>query len=360
VAAGPAAENRAVIIDADGHILENQREIHHYLEPPYNRKVVLGYPLFPTLDGFHRGAILARIGVHEVEGTDAATWSDVLDKAGIDWTVLYPSAGLCMGLVRDAKWAVTLARAYNNWFSDTYTKKDRRLRGVALLPLHDPDAAAQELRRCVTELGMMGGLLPAAGFPKPLGHPSIWPIYEEASRLDCMIGVHGAVGQNLGLDLFDDFSMMATLHHPFAQMIQMTSLVLGGVVDRFKNLRIAFLEAGAGWAPFMSERMTRAYKVWRMGGALGGKLQLEPPEVLKSGRVFFSIEPDETTIPYVAATIGEDALLFTSDFPHENGVEEVRHDIEEFRQHNGLSQGLKTKILSENALRLYGKHALFA
>ena len=49
------------IIDADGHLMENDREIYEHLESPYRGvPAITGYPFFPTLDGFQRGAIMGR------------------------------------------------------------------------------------------------------------------------------------------------------------------------------------------------------------------------------------------------------------------------------------------------------------
>src|SRR5437867_3815243 len=107
----------AAVIDADGHIIESEREIYDYLEPPYaGNEYISSFSLFPTLDGWHRGAVLTRIGVHKGPfSANAKVWIDVLDRLGYEWTVLYPTAGLAFGLIADPEWAVALARAYNNW-----------------------------------------------------------------------------------------------------------------------------------------------------------------------------------------------------------------------------------------------------
>src|SRR2546423_6427836 len=80
---------------------------------------------------------------------------EFLDGTGIESTVLYPTAGLAFSMIQDPTWAVPLARAYNNWFTDKFHKASpQRLKAVALVPIQDMPEAVQELRRAVTELGM--------------------------------------------------------------------------------------------------------------------------------------------------------------------------------------------------------------
>lgn len=284
--------------------------------------------------------------------TTAQIWLDFLDQAGIALTVLYPTSGLACGFIRDPEWAVALTRAYNNWLSERYLKVSPRLLGMALLPLQDPAEAMQELRRAVTELHMVGGVLPGVGLRKPLGHSDFDPIYAEAERLSCTLAVHAGPLQGLGLELLDKFAQMHTLAHPFGQMIQMTSIVMSGILDRFPRLHLAFLEAGTGWVPFLMDRMDRSYE-GRPRKEYIGDVQHKPSTYLKSGRIFFNVDPAENTLSSVIQTIGAEAFFFTSDFPHEGNLERCRREISALENWEGLSGGERRKILSDNARRFY-------
>ena len=90
-------------------------------------------------------------------------WNQFLDKTEISWTVLYPTAGLAVGRIMAPEWAVIACKAYNNWLYEKFFSKNSRLKGVALIPFQDVDAAVIELRRAVKELGMLGGMLPSNG-----------------------------------------------------------------------------------------------------------------------------------------------------------------------------------------------------
>ena len=341
------------IIDADGHVFEKDAELFEHLDGRYAAKrTVLGFPFWPTLDGFHRGAIHARLDVHQALETNARLWVDFLDRAGIEHTVLYPTAGLTCGLIRDPDWAVALARAYNSWLFERYLTVSPRLHGMALLALQDPAEAAKELRRAVTQLGMRGGVLTPIGMRKPLGHAEFDPVYREAARLDCALAVHAGPSQGLGLDVLDRFAQVHALSHPYAQMIQVASIVMSGVLDRFPSLRVGFMEAGASWVPFLMHRMNRSYE-GRKHAEYVGEVRRPPATYITGGHLYFSAEPGEESLAYVTQVIGTDTVLFSSDFPHEANLAHCRAEIDAVLRRADLAQELKAKLLAGNARRFY-------
>ncbi len=246
------------IVDSDGHIHEQDADLYTYLEPKYGPGVRKHY-FFPSLDGWQRGALsrnalgepVERRGDRPVQIDDVAGWLRFLDDAEIASSVLYPTPALGFGYVKDPGWAIDLARAYNDFVSDHYLKVTPRLKAVALLPVQDPDAAAAELRRAVDELGMVGGLLPAMGLRIPYGDPAFDPLYAEAVARNVPLAVHGAPQQGLGFEFFENFAQGMVLSHPMSLMIQFTNMIGERVFDRFPGLRVAYLEAGAGWGPYL-------------------------------------------------------------------------------------------------------------
>jgi len=99
------------VFDADGHIIEKDRELLDYFDPPYRgKRQLLSASLFPSLDGWHRQAMGIGDGRQgrESDGDDVASWLALMDRTGIEQTVLYPTAGLAEGLIKDVDWAVAL------------------------------------------------------------------------------------------------------------------------------------------------------------------------------------------------------------------------------------------------------------
>ncbi|MBI2985621.1 MAG: amidohydrolase [Deltaproteobacteria bacterium] len=336
-------------VDADGHIMEHAMEIKKYLEPPYDRLTWTSYSMFPSVDGFVRG--FSRPGAEDDPGPQQ--WLRFLDECGIEETYLYPSMGLAYGLIQDREWAVALGRAYNQWLHDKFMKASPRLKAVALIPIQDIPAAVSELHRAVKELGMAGAVLPAVTvLDRPYGNSDFSPIFEEAERLNCAIAIHGAVSQRLGIDSSDNLFKTIALEHPLAQIIQFTDMIADGIFERFPRLRVAFLESGAGWVPYMMDRLDEGYE--RRGKKWCKNLTKRPSEYVRGKNIFFSCEVEERTLPYVLDMVGEDAILFASDFPHERRREEFSGDIDVLLGRNDITEIQKEKILYHNAKRFYG------
>lgn len=337
-------------IDADGHVRERDAELREYLPPPYREMDwVQTMPFFPTLDGWPR----ATTSPGKRDDPDPQAWLQFLDECGLERTFLYPTAGLALGLIQDRRWAVAMARAYNDWLHDRYMRLSSRLVGVALLPVQDVQEAVKELRRAVTELGMRAGLLPAATvLAKSYGHPDFYPLFEEAQRLDCGLAVHGAPSRGFGFDHFPTFIQVHTLEHPFAILVQLTSMMFDGVFELFPRLRVAFLECGAGWVPYMMDRLDEEYE--RRGQRDAPLLKRMPSEYLRGGNIYVSCEVEERTLPYVLDQMGEDQVFFASDYPHEREHAQYLEDIPAFMKRVDLSEGAKRKVLRDNALRFYG------
>ena len=331
------------VIDADGHVTETQEQLAKYLDDPFRRRPANQF-FFPW-DGWDR-RMLGTLG--EYAGT-ADAWLKALDRGGMELAVLYPTLGLFMSFLKDRQWAVALCRAYNSFMHEEFTRKSPRLKPVALVPLQDPDAAARELRRAVRELGCVGAMLAADG-AHVLGDARFTPIYEEAQRLDTMLGVH-ASGSHLGgggLELFPAFIQTHTCSHAFGQMRQLTSIVLEGIPARFPQLRIAFLEAGCGWAPYWIERMDEEYA---KRAAEAPALKTKPSDYVRSGNIYFSCEADESLLPQALKLIGDEQILYASDYPHWDGS--YPHSLNELRGREDISDAQKRKVLGENARRLY-------
>ncbi|HEU5322156.1 MAG TPA: amidohydrolase family protein, partial [Methylomirabilota bacterium] len=297
------------VLDADGHVTESNEQVAKYLDEPYRRRPAGAFGFYPG-DGWDR----RMLGTLGDAGGDAQAWLRALDRGGMEATVLYPTLGLFLSFLRDREWAVALCRAYNTMLHEEFVRVSPRLKAVALLPVQDPEAAAAELRRAVRELGLCGGMLAADG-GHLLGDARFAPVYEEAQRLDVMLGVH-ASGSHLGgagVELFPRFIQAHTCSHAFGQMRQLTSVIFEGVPERFPDLRLAFLEAGCGWAPYWMERMDDEYA---KRAAEAPALKRKPSDYVRSGSIFFSCEADEWLLPQAVKLIGESQIVYASDFPH--------------------------------------------
>jgi len=333
-------------IDADGHVMETDDELRRYLPAPFEGRRALT-ALFPSLDGWPRST---RKAPDPTPGLQK--WRMFLDHADVAGSVLYPTMGLAMAHIKDVKWAAVMARCYNDYLFGEYLQQEpKRLYGVALLPVQNISAAAEELERCVKDLKMVGGVIPAAGLTKGLGHPMYDPLYRAAMRLNVPLAVHGGSSAGLGLDLFDSFVKILVMEHAVAQQIHFTSFLLDGGPARFPDLKIAFLEAGVGWVPYLMERLDEKYEKLPQQAPL---LTKAPSEYVKAGSIYFSCELEEKILPYVVGLGLEKKIMYPSDYPHERPtLEEFLADIPHFRAREDLSEKVKKLILRDNCREFY-------
>jgi predicted TIM-barrel fold metal-dependent hydrolase len=332
------------IIDADGHVTETFEQIARHLDAPYNRRP-LQTPLFPQ-DAWDRRLI----GTKGDWGGDAKTWLEALDAGGMATSVLYPTLGLFMTFLRDPEWAVVLSRAYNTMLHREFTSQSERLKGVALLPPQDPAAAAAELRRAVTELGFVGGMLPADGYHL-LGHARFDVVYAEAERLGVALAAHasGTDATTTGPEPFPKFIQAHTVSHMFGIMRQFTSTMFEGVFERFPRLRMAFLEAGVGWLPYFVQRMDEEFE--KRGHVEAKALRKKPSEYVRSGNLYFSCEADEVLLPQAIAYLGAEQIMYASDFPHWD--HSYPTSLKELVDRADVTDAQRQLIFSANPRRFY-------
>src|SRR6266516_3125605 len=108
-------------VDADGHVMEPRDEIVDFLEAPYVPDAVRqSGALLPSLDRFHYPPPGPRRGATFDRTVGPEAWCQFLDKTGLEYSVLYPTAGLAYGQVTNPDWALAYAKAYNNWLHDRY------------------------------------------------------------------------------------------------------------------------------------------------------------------------------------------------------------------------------------------------
>lgn len=120
--------------------------------------------------------------------------------------------------------------------------------------------------------------------------------------------------------------------------------------ELFPDLRVAYLEAGAGWIPYMMDRLDEDFE--RRGKKWAPRLKRLPSEYIKKS-VYVSLESEERTLPYVLQIFGDDNIFFASDYPHERQRAQYLKDIPELEEREDIADTSKRKILADNALRFY-------
>jgi predicted TIM-barrel fold metal-dependent hydrolase len=289
-----------------------------------------------------------------------------LDKTGVSQAVIYPTGGLSIGMLVNIEYAVAYCRAYNDWLHARYLTRTSKLRTAGLVPIIDVDESIAELRRAHTELGMNIFMLPSNGeaLGKHLGARMYWPLYAEAERLGCVLAVHGGRHHNFSyVDTYSTYYPVHALGHPLGLIIHCAGMVSHGVFDRYPGLKIAFLEGGSCWLPFLMERLDRAFETHADQSyrdlPMGPSAEERPSEYIKrlvqEGRLYVGFDLGEEMLGYAVQRAGRGGFVYASDFPHEGfSPDYARREIDEVLARKDLSDEDKAALLGGNAKRLYG------
>jgi predicted TIM-barrel fold metal-dependent hydrolase len=275
------------------------------------------------------------------------------DEDGIDAELLFVPvfASRFLEKVSDHDAYLAMVRAYNDWLADYCATERTRLVGVATVAQGDIGAATAELRRAVGEYGFRGVMVrPNLLHGRSLDHPDYEPLWVAAEELDVTVSVHEGTTLNVAQsgDRYETFAWRHACSHPHEQQMGMLSLICGGVLDRHPQLRVVFLESGCGWVPAWLERLDEHTEHWRHATI---PLPLEPSEYF-ARQCFVSTEPDERMLPQVLELLGEDNIVFASDYPHPDGI--FPGVVAALSERDDLSDVAKIKILAQNPARCFG------
>lgn len=371
---------RPLIIDADGHITEPPDLWDRYLDPAFRE---LAPKLVRTEDGVDGLSVAGSIHVpangigmpgaglagrkvgprtmyeHRYEdghpgGFEPRARLRVLDEEGIDVAVLFPTfSALLIAANPFEEFALALARAYNNWLADFCRADPDRLKGAAQVPLLSLDAALKEIRRALCELGHRVIYVRPNPYGGRLWTDRHWdPLWATVQELGVPIAFHEGtypkVVPTAGAERFDNFFFQHVVSHPFEQQLACLSLLAGGVLERFPNLRVVFLESGCGWLPYWLERIDHH---WEQIGWMVPEITRRPSEYFQR-QCWISCDPDEHDMAHVADAVGAHKIVFASDFPHYDAI--FPGAVAAVRDQVGLSPEAKARILGGRAAELLG------
>ena len=375
-----------IVIDGDGHVVESNmsyetiRSEYKYRKPLYSQgqqgsiiRLVDGKIGGDEDDGgfvLPNGGTSAHgkgLAIHYRRAGMHNSWARLpdMDADQIDVAVLYPTHELPLCTIADSGFALARSEAYNNWLHDYCSVNPGRLKGIGIIALQDVETAIEEMRRSVVDLGMVGVQIGCTvGQDTLLSDIRLDPFWRAAEELDVPVAVHGPAlpdffRQYMDVNRPDHILEASHMAHAFAQMLACSNVITSGVLERFSKLRIAFLEAGSGWVPYWMHRMDEYNEVaperWAM-------ISSEPSDYIKSGRVFFSCEPGDADMPYFLENIGEQAMLFASDYLHFDAlfVGETGHDgkpypgtVNSLLARDDISDSAKTKMMYDNSVAFY-------
>lgn len=280
-----------------------------------------------------------QIGGREITNIDARLAD--MDRLGIEVQVVYPTLFLVY-ITDDAELDVALCRAYNRWLAQACSQAMNRLKWVIVPPLRSIEHSIEEIR-WGKEHGAVGVFFRGIEGNLTLDHPYFFPVYAEASRLDLPICVHSGAGAPALNALFDLDRNRQWAASGVPPLYAFSDIVYNEIPEKFPDLRFGFIEASAGWVPFLIHKLKRHLRQrWKFSS---------PVELFRQYRLYVACESDED-VPYLLHYIGENHVLIGSDYGHNDPAEEPRL-LASMQSREGLGPTVLKKILSENPKRFY-------
>jgi predicted TIM-barrel fold metal-dependent hydrolase len=350
------------VVDADAHVIEGPDLFVRYLDPAFRdraprfitdgggaRRMMWEGRLFPPFPEGQRSSW---------RGTESpAERLGLMDEEGIEKAFLFPSSATFFPFGQDRALAMALVRAYNDYLGAFCAARPERLHGIALACLHDVPWAIAEAGRAVRELHLRAVMVR----PNPLDGRRLDDVryldfYAAVEELGVPLIVHETTGcpatagaDRYGIDRPDRYAFNHIISHPFEQMLAVLALIGGGVLERFPRLRVGFFEAGAGWLPYWLWRLDEHFELPAFRSQFAGLTR--PPSEYFRRQCFTTCEADETNLASTIAALGEERVMFASDFPHFDSSPGV---VEAFWKETALPDTLKRRVLRDNCLAFYG------
>ena len=276
---------------------------------------------------------------------------------GLQGEVMYGILGVASGFsdgeegISDPEIATMVYDIYNEWVAGFCQSNAQRFVGVACISCHDPETAAGQLRRAAG-LGLKGAELNTSGAALPIYQREWDVLWATAAECRIPISFHstGAAFRQPEGPAREDYQWVSlgltfTLFQLSGPEV-LTSIILSGACDRYPEFKFVLGECGVGWIPYLLHRIDREYEqqLFHLN------LSMKPSEFWR--RQGYTTFQDEYLTPDIVQAVGEDNILWGSDYPHADGLwPESRTYIQENLGH--LPDYVQRKLVCENAGSLY-------
>ena len=268
---------------------------------------------------------------------------------GVSGEVLYGILGTSSRL-EDPEVAAVICHIYNEWLAEFCGKAPGRFAGIGCLSSSNPEEAVREIERCA-KLGLKGAELGLSHDMLPLWHDDWEPVYRACAETGVPLHIH-TIGPAADTRWIQDpatYRRWLAAHIGAFQvpmLAVLASLLYGGAPERHPELRVVIGESGIGWLPYALERFDFEWQDQFQD------LLPRPPSEYWRRQFFATFQVDRVGLENLAA-IGENTVMWGSDFPHPDGTWPDSQEILE-PQLASLSDENRRKILCDNAAGLYG------
>lgn len=269
---------------------------------------------------------------------------EAMDKAGIELAVLSVTTPGVQA-EPDAAIAIKRAREANDFLAREIQKHPKRYAGFAHLPLQDAKAAADELARCVKELGFKGAMINGHTNGHYLDEAMYNPFWERAQELGAPIYLHPRDPHDMPHSYQGHPELLgATWSWTVETATHALRLVFGGVFDRFPKATLILGHMGET-LPYLLWRLDSRSRVQSRPGQDQGRLPSQT--IRKNIAITTTGVCSHASLLCALSALGEDSVMFSVDYPYEDcGV------AAKFVETAPISEGARAKVCHGNAERI--------
>lgn len=291
-----------------------------------------------------------RKGIREIPGR-----LDDMELEGIDAEICFPSLGLWLYCLENAEAEAASARLYNDWNDRFLGGHPNRFVRCGMLPVLDFSNTIAELDYLASK-GFTAAMLPATtpgNLPKY--NDEAWdPVFAKAAALGIVFVMHTGTGlETVVVERGPGAAIINYANQMNDAQRSVMYLVAGGVLDRNRGAKVAFIESGASWLVALAERMDEVSVAHAK--FVRPKLDRAPSQIIDD-QVWASFQHDRGCITAAAAGLaGAKNVMWGSDYPHAEGTFPIsRRVVDELFEGLDVSEAVRRDILGLNAARLFG------
>jgi len=309
-----------------------------------------GYQGFLHLEHTKPGCACMMIGDHRFREIGHNTWDpdvriEECDRDGVSVQVL-STVPVMFSYWAKPRDTLDLSMLLNDHLAEVVADNPKRFIGLGTLPMQAPELAVQELRRCVEELGLPGVQIGSHVNDWNLDEPALTPVFEAAEALGAAIFVHP--WDMLAPERMRRYWMRWLVGMPTETTIAICSVIFGGVLERFPQLRLAFAHGGGSF-PGTLGRIEHGFDVRPDLCATNTE---QPPSSFLGKFWVDSLVHEPAQLRLLLSQLGNDRVVLGSDYPFPLGEHVPGKMIEEM---NDLDTTTKQRLLVDNALEFLGR-----
>jgi predicted TIM-barrel fold metal-dependent hydrolase len=322
-----------LIVDCDAHHYENENydQILPFMENDVLRQLSIGgramgrRGLVPSQAGFTQdmGGRVTRYPLRGSEKTDPGRIRDVqlgerwMDAMGVDYSCLFPTGMLNIGLHPQKEMEVDLCWSYNRWLTEkVLPESNGRFYSSLCLPFSDPDASLRQVETFGHRKGVSGFMVTSVRNTQ-VNDNGLMKVYRAMEERGLTLSFHS--GPNWNEPVFRACNRFLSVHalgFSFYNILHCTNWVINGLSERFPKLPVIWIEAGLAWIPFLMQRLDHEYMMRPSEAPL---LKKKPSDYMRE--MYYSTQPieiqDKEAMECTFRMMNaETQLLYASDYPH--------------------------------------------